>query len=305
MVIMYLLFVLIGSVEFNLWGQVISIWETGYEESRIEHRSRFLLVAPVFYVSELLNMPRDYLFSICIPLLLAASAYIMMQVVVSVTPSPLPSYWHFSLFYSVLVAISLFMNGRLVFAITGGSVLLSILSDMLEKKQQCKGFLTKQFIGFWLISVSSGTYLIGFAFFYSIFAYYLFQEKRQSIQLGSLIKSLVIFCILFIQSYFFLMKNLAFYGGGLEGLVNIFQHGAGAVLQETHGHYLLVFVAVAGAIATYLFTQFRNAAMLTYIILVVALGGLFGFSTLVIGIPALQVLSLIIVSRYFGRESCI
>lgn len=297
-VMMYTLFVLIGSVEFNLWNQVIFLWEKEYEESADRwtgHVSRFLLVAPIFYVSELLNMHRDYLFSICIPLLLMASAYIMMQVMASVTLTP-PSYWHSVLFYSVLVAISLFMNGRLVFVITGGSVLLGILSNMLEKNNNTD-FLTKQFIGFWLISVSSGSYLTGFIFFYSIFAYYLFQKKIRFIRLSSLIKHMVLFCILLIQFYIFLMKNLTWAEGSIG---NLLQHGTGSLLQEVSAYYWLVASVVTGAIVTQLFRQFHYASILIYVILIVAFGGLFGFSTLAIGVPALLVLSLIFVSRHLG-----
>ncbi len=294
-VLAYLIVVLLGWVNFTLWVQVRDCWDMTF--CLLIHYPRLLLTVPSFAVGEFLAVSPDYLFSILVPLSFVMTAYYMMLVVARRENQP-NRYLHFALFYVALMAMSLFMNGRGVFALAGSALLLDILTgDLLIKTRRAyHGFLAKQCIGFWMVCVSSGTYITSFVFFFTAFAYFLFRGKVYFTRLQSLM-ALVIFCIFSVLLWGYLMKNIAFFGGGPESVIKMLQHGLGHVLQEINIYWLAFSFVAAGSLFVFLWKWLSREVLLTYVIVVVLFLGLFGYLVLIVGVPAFFVLFFIVVHR--------
>jgi len=300
LVVIYLILIVTGLVEFKLWDQVRYLWETDFvtaQKQLQEHFLRFTLTLPYFFVAEWLNLPPNFLFSLSVPFLILAASIAMVKTVENVKQEAYDSFY-LLLFFSELSLLSFLINGRMIFAVTGAAILINCLSHLARNKTVCKSAILKQAAGFFLLSVSSGTFIISFIFYFSVLPYFLFR-KIVSIDKKELIISLVMFLVLTIQFYLFLQKNISFFGGGIDSVINMLQHGAGKILTKWNNLWLLATLSLSVVGVTYLMVKLKVNAMLLYITIVCLAGGLFGYSTLTTAIPSFSILCLLLLDKYY------
>lgn len=211
------------------------------------------------------------------------------------------------LFYGFLtigavVFLSLVMNGRLVSAFLGMTIILFIQISVLKEK---RGFKIQEyflmFIGFFLSTVSSGTMMITLLQII-IVTFLVLKENKQSMKflfifygVGAAILSSLILSLI--------AKNLAYFGGGITGLINMLSHGFGKFLL-LDGMLLLLVIPVF-VVVLLLFVKYyqviinRHAHLLPVFLSlpVCVFGGLFGLSTALMIIP-----SIILMFGYFSIQ---
>ncbi len=304
--IVYWLFTLFGLVEFNLWNQVLSI-KYPNPDAKIpsyifgihQHAPRYALVSPLFWLHDQIGVSYDWLFSILVPVLLALSVYILTITMIKINYKSI-NYWHSLLFSVVTIGISFFMNGRAILAILGSAILVGILVDFL-KSNSCKNLFIKQFFGFWLVSVTSGAYIISFVFFYSVFLYFLMQGKVRFLYLREKIVQTAIFSILVLFFHGYLQINLEFFGGGFNGVAAMLHHGFGYILVNFSLFNLFAVLFGLVVILATVYRYFREQWMLLFILSVCILGGAFGWTAMIVSLPAFLLLSAILANKLLAK----
>lgn len=213
-------------VGFKLWSQVTYLFDTGFPLSKVlshPHGPRYLLTYPIFYLSSLIGVDVNVIFSILACFLISSIIYINLM----------SCYFFFDgtekkvlivgfSVFSFYMLLSLSMNGRIIFAMLGASLFVNIA---LYKPSIFK-FYIYSFISILLAAVSSGTITIVFAWFLS---YYLFFHTKSYVEkvLGyisvlSFIYLISDFVILYIN------KNLDFFHGSFYKMMT---HGLGSYVQ--------------------------------------------------------------------------
>jgi len=197
------------------------------------------------------------------------------------------------------------MNGRLIAAFLGFSILIHLFVALFHGQSRM-GSIKKFLIGclgLVLTMVSSGTMSV--ALVYCLFSVYVLnykQIKKIKFIKKALLTLVVISPVIYIVlSYFWqmLIKNINFFGGGIEGFINMFSHGAGRLLI-LNGPGLII-TLIAGAVFVLLNMVYLRNAIITkyrYIPILAGInislyGLLFGFSTGLMMIPPLILLILL------------
>jgi len=78
----YVLLVLLGVIQFHLWGQVEFIYNSHtniWENIGNAHLSRYLLVFPVYWLADILLLEHDYVFRIVCALLILGMVLVLMR----------------------------------------------------------------------------------------------------------------------------------------------------------------------------------------------------------------------------------
>tara|TARA_B100000787_G_C16198231_1_gene302629 strand:- start:1089 stop:1406 length:318 start_codon:yes stop_codon:yes gene_type:complete len=96
------------------------------------------------------------------------------------------------------------------------------------------------------------------------------------------------------------MKNVIFYGGGMKGFINMLNHGVGVIFYtlELDLIVLIGLILIVFSIFALIFFRYTKLYSLLFIFLSAsAFGGLFGFSTLSLGIIPLSIILIIMVTK--------
>lgn len=136
---------------------------------------------------------------------------------------------------SILVTTILFlmMNGRIIFAFYGISLILLANMQLYNGIDISIKHILMMAVGILLTMVSSGTLVVGTA---TAFMGIVFSNQIKDIIKKKWLWSIGILCIPLIFvfiNYFIKMvnKNITFFGGGLYGVINMLQHGLGRYLH--------------------------------------------------------------------------
>lgn len=297
-----LFLVLFDLKTFHLWYQVTYLFESDFPLSKFlihPHGPRYLLTYPVFYVSSLTDVDRDLVFSIVISFLIAVTVHINLM----------SSYFFFNkkgtnvfifgfivfLFY---MTMSLFMNGRILFAMLGSSLFVNL---SIYRHRGVK-FYALAFISIFLACVSSGTVTI--VLIWSI-SYYLFFYKKSIME--NILGSMTVLLFIYLISSFFMLylnKNLDSFGGSFYQMM---KHGLGAFI---HGDILLlilkllnlsVFLAVIFVLESCRGKLINDAiSWMLYMFFSIALAiGVFGISSATMVFPVMLIILVRRFSKYF------
>ena len=136
---------------------------------------------------------------------------------------------------SILVTTMLFlmMNGRIIFAFYGISLILLANMQLYNGIDISIKHIFMMAVGILLTMVSSGTLVVGTA---TVFMGIVFSNQIKEMIRKKWLWSIGILCVpvifVFIN-YFIKMvnKNITFFGGGLHGVINMLQHGLGRYLH--------------------------------------------------------------------------
>lgn len=291
-ILVYSVFCILGLVEFKLWQGAVNIWEWDLTlpEILVLHAGiRYLLVFPIFKLSEWLGVSYHWLFSIVFPLLIylvTYFSYLSIQKLYRQTSSETRAivFIGISLFF---ISISLFMNGRLMFAFTGSSILMWSLLNWDNNRDKIN--LLAVLAAIFLSCVSRGTFLV------TIVSFYFFLAVNIAIANPSVCrrKIILIYSILLVALIPYLitlvLKLLDKLGGGIDAIEYMLSHGYGATVFRSHFMILLVSIFVLLSLG-YIYRNFLYRYWILASLMFFSLaGGMFGISTALTILPPLLV----------------
>lgn len=208
--------------------------------------------------------------------------------------------------FSVLVAaIASQMNGRLIPAHLGMTLIVLALAHIVVARRIAlrEGLLIV--LGMVLSHMTSGTGLVAYAVLVAGTGLVVGLRIDRARMAATLWLVSVLFAPLLFGD---LIKNLDYYGGGVGAVLTMLDHGPGILLRRQPWTVPLAVLAAAGLVAG----VWRGRARLRVIprallpaalaVPVTAVGGLYGFSTLSMALPALLILLMAAAITWSGRE---
>lgn len=297
-----LIFSYLGIISFGLWQQVIDL--RGAEISSIPflqpHFLRYLLVLPIFLLSNFLSIEADLIFNLVAIILILVIVGNVSRIAILLLPAKIKKKYQINIFIFILmIMVAVFMNGRILFSMAGLSlILLSILKWENSYSSSLKLFISLIF-GVFLCSVSSGTFLSSIAII-TTWAILLRQKKSIFILISLLIFILSVSPLLSV----YLMKNIDFYGGGFEGFLNMLNHGMGSIFfyaGKESSIFIITFLLILSLFCLMALSYLRRYRLILSCILISIMGGFFGYSTMMQGLPIL--ISMFAILLFGGIEN--
>ncbi|MEQ6341930.1 MAG: hypothetical protein M3A44_09830 [Gammaproteobacteria bacterium] len=313
MVALYISWVWMGFVEFEIWPQVLELWgrETDITDLILHpHGLRYALVLPIFLLSDLTGFSTNWLFSQLVALLI-----IFIAVNVTDTARMLlhsRKSWGLLITASAFfMVLSGFMHGRIAFALMGMALLLHTMVAWDHRLLGSSELTARVLLAFFLASVSSGTFIVVIITFYGWWCCRILGSLGQ----GRLsVRDWRVFLLFGMAMLMMLplldklmMKNLDFYGDGFDGLWDMLTHGAGIIFHIADWVVVvlsLVVLALFIMFAVVLGAFFPIVRLPAYATVISLVGGMFGYSTLVMAIPPVMMLGMVSFEHLkFPRQS--
>jgi hypothetical protein len=308
----YTLMVIAGLVNFEIWKQILDLWEENISPDRLSllapHALRYSIIWPILQIATIINWPADRVFSYIVALLVIATARTVEGTRAKILNEKYRHQYPKLMIAIIFPVISLFMNGRLVFSFLGIAILVDALISWDLKLRGSITTLLRVTIAFWLTSVSTGTFGVAV----SSVALWAITVATRIFRRSNLRNLMMVAAVLI--SFFaisplvsaYAIKNINYYGGGLEGVYNMLGHGPGAYLKWLGP----VGIALAGMFISPLvllllqWTATRGPTIAPQICVIASAIsiGIFGYSTLLAMVPAV-VLQLSIRSTLFRKVS--
>jgi hypothetical protein len=245
---------------------------------------------PLFYISTFLGVASNYIFSMFCFVLVIAYYKNMLSILLLMGGRDQSSSKLLILLY--LVTLVSVMNGRMLFAHVGFTFLiLSFIKWQFGYGGSAVVFF-KVLVSLLLCVVSSGTFV--FASVYVFLMIFVTMPRRKTVSFIFLLILIVIAVAPLIKIY--AMKNLDFFGGGLEGMIMILSHGVGKILLVfTFDELILISITLVpiAIMCLIILSYFKKYRLLLLALFVSITGGFFGISTLSLGLPIVFCLLLI------------
>ncbi len=312
--------ILSGGYQANLGVQVHYLWDNGIRlsnwyaprpEGLIDnvgndlivtesHRLRYALTYPLFLLAEGRPFSPDDLYTLLVPILAVGTCLLCLGSAAQVAEKRIAA-------WAVLAVVPLgglffAMDGRLIFAFFGYALVLrAMLADASGLAAKLMGLT----IGIIFASVSSGTMLsaLGLVALLSVW-----QARAVTSALDRLVALAPIFYAVLVFHHDIsvaVFKNVAYYGGGLSGVVSMLDHGLGRVMIRLAASpgWALIGGVIGGLGLAGLFRTLRrlNEPLFPMIVLLAAALGLFGYSTLsLVSIP-ISAWAVLLINRRVAR----
>lgn len=219
--------------DFRLWSQVEDIRQKEYDlaflfTSLNPHFPRYLLVLPVYWLADVFGADPNIIYP---PLMSTLLVLLPTYAYISMTwthVSRTTAFLAYLLFLGTYIALGTLMNGRILWAHIGITLIATHPIFHESKNANFKSSLLSflhLFIGMLTASVSSGTLLVAYLSTALLVARDFFAlSNKQKARFSTYPKILVL--ILFSPWILIgAIKNIDFYGGGIEGLTKICAHG--------------------------------------------------------------------------------
>lgn len=304
--------VLAGAKQFSMWGQVLAMQGNDllllYGQLH-PHFLRYLLVSPVFVLSDATGYQPDAIFSgaSVLALFLVFLAIRHLDRVLARTPSEWAGTW----LSFILCGIALLMNGRGVLALLGYAVLLVSLVPIHHNYSPRWWLFISLPVAMLCCSVSSGVLAVGFLFLLAVCLICVLRHRASQNPLNTVIALTACVATMTLYWNFLLIgfqKNLTFYGGGMEGMWNMLGHGAGKVMTMVDPFLLILVIpvlSIAFFVALWSARVFAPAVVIcAAAVLAASAGGLFGFTTLSVGlVPVLAMVRLLFARPWHTAHS--
>ena len=290
--IFYFSFCFFNIIEFKLWQQVTYLWSMDGEINSLwknYHGMRYLLVYPLFLISNSLSISYDWLFSITVPFLILISTVHIVAAAEIINDgfSENIAKNMFLLAFLILAFISLFMNGRIMFSITASAILIYNFMNWRETRN-IKNILFILFACF-LSSVSSVTFSVATV---SCIVFMVWKTFTADIKNNARAKLLIatFFVLTVVSPFLFLLtiKNIKHFGDGIEGFKGMLSHGTGKIFFMFESGFtglIFMIIAVGFLYLSVLGYKYGRVRVPLFMIVLSLSGGLFGFSTMMMVIP--------------------
>lgn len=300
----YLAVIASGLKTFTVWSQITDLATadpmTVFAAGNI-HAIRYSVMYPVVWSSDVIGAPADRVFSF---VLVAVFFFLAMVVskVFSIVKTGSTGRWraYFPEFFTFFALVSLVMNGRIALAMLGlSTIMLAQVKWQTGIDRSVASLAGYTLLGILLTGVSTGTFLVAI-FIAAVFTMVVPLARWPMIRRGDLTLFAIGALITLGVSPVIVMsaeKNLAFYGGGSEGLLRMLSHGAGAFLPSDAAMLGLVGSMLALLCGAYLhrarrlFTKRAPTGPIEGLALSVLLLGPFGYSTMLACLPAIAILT--------------
>jgi len=319
-----LLMVLVGWKSFTLNSQAWHMWQSaghnpfGVLLSGHPHGLRYLVYYPVFAVAEFSNLPPDLVFSCGSAAVLLFMSVLVAQIDVDVWGTQ-GHVWRRDLVILSMFVMSMLMNGRLLLAFCGYLLIIFAGVDWFKRREWKSVNAISVLLGCLLAGVSSGTLLAAMALSAGIVLVAASMDAKLLKNNPIAAVSIAAILALFVgYALIGLGKNLTFYGGDEAAVVRMLGHGAGGDIAKSVGLGNLVeqddtpvsggmlgavlqywwIAAVVGAVVARRFgwrpvhmvqTSSPGQNLIHLSIMLAMVGGLFGYSILVMGLIPLLV----------------
>lgn len=297
-----------GAIEFPMFPQAADLFAINEDvfywlRGGHLHAVRLLIVYPGVMLSKLFGLKLNLGITIYSASLLVLIQYFMMRMMYI---NKLEN--RISAFMSglLIIALSYFMNGRLIFVFFGISLLALCELKFREKEISVLMLQIVTAVSLVFAMVSSGTMFITFAYAVMIIPYRwkkLYRANERRLFAGILLVSAIPIIGMFIPYLIKMIeKNIIFYGGGFQGTINLINHGLGKIVN-TNNKLLVLSLFTIGVIVVavniYLFKYkvIRTDQLNLPLFLLVNLslyGSIFGIST---GLTALIPLMVLIIEK--------
>ena len=295
--------VALGGMEFKLWSQVTYLRGSSLLELDPlgnVHFMRYALVSPIFYASDLLNLDADYIFSfLCVFFIFFIARNIFYISCYTYHLDERENQGIYFLALMFMIFLSLFMNGRLFFAMAGFSfVVLNVTKWELEKITFFRMFCFN-FFGYFLCSVSTGTFMVSIIFTLA----WLSLGWRRKKSIANISLYILFFACVFPIFKSYLMKNVDFYGGGIDGAFAMLNHGLGIIFYKFNDfirYFLVVLCFLLSGVAVMLLAVASFMRVVLYACFSAVFGGFFGFSSAVVAAPVFFVALIAIMRKLKG-----
>lgn len=270
--------------------------------------ARYLVAYPSILVMDHWGMRFADAFALYCAAILPMSAMVLLAVVRVWRRLDEVRAFAVGLAFAVLVAgIASQMNGRLIPALIGMGIILLAQARIISNAHVGAREGVLLCVGMILSHMTSGTGLVAFAVVVSVGVLAIWLRIDRALTLGLLWVLTALFGPLLFSD---LMKNVDYYGGGVGAVVSMLDHGPGVLLRREPWAVPLAL----GATAVVLVGLWRVRARVLGIprvlwpsalaIPVTSIGGLYGFSTLSMALPAVLVLFMCaVVSWTVAREA--
>lgn len=289
-----------GFLDFCLWPQIFDLYnsedaEKGFLDLILTHPHglRYTLTYPIIFAGNWLGVSYSNVFTALSPVILILAPIFLSKTVlfykrdVSVNNKKI-----LFLFLSLtVVSIAHFMNGRMLFALSGFSVLIYciVYFEILLKKY----IVILAFLSLLFMSVSSGAFVVGlistaFIVFYSFF--------RRPTKGGfvMIFLSLAGFAYLLPLISMLIMKNIDYYGSVYLMLNHGYGKFAFIASSEVLWVLLLIFTLIT-SVLIYFINSYKKYIPLLFVFLVPIVIGMFGNSVLALSIiPFLALFSVFV-----------
>lgn len=330
----YLIAILFDLKSFQMWSQVQILHEMGLQINLKSiylhpHGMRYLLVSPVYLISDLTQVAPDKILSLFVVSMCVTISIALTHVVALF--QRVKNYWELNFYFFLFFAIlSLFMNGRLIYGLCAYSLMAYSFFLLMKGKKEFG--IKKQILPACLItlgilfsSISSGVAISFYAICFSSICLYLFYSYRHKIKFNYpiIIYMSVLFLLYTPIILCLLNKNLSFFGEGYEAILSMTQHGTLSGLGNDQvsnvqdpgvGNYLIFRVLGIGFTSLLIcFVYIYRSKVLhdpltffpAYCMALVILLSPFAFSILMMGfIPAIMMFAFLtsqfsVVGKYF------
>lgn len=284
---------LVGLKRFEPWDQVLILWQADVSPLLLAvtghpHFFRFVTAYPGFLWDA--SVP-DLGFSLYISIFFAFNVVLWRRLALLVAARA-PGI----LAWIGFLGAHFFMNGRGVIAWTAWLICALLCVQIAHGAANGTRQIVLATVACWLAAVSTGVFVI------VVVALVVFKIQYRRPMPGRTWHKMLLVgvsapALYYIAQYLLLsiQKNIDFFGGGLDGLFNMLDHGFGRVL---FGSALTAILAVSGAAFTLLFAgtliKMRKAPFtpVERLLCLAAGGGVFGLTVLTLAVPlALLVLA--------------
>lgn len=288
-------------VAFELWSQVLFLKGTSLMDINIYeevHFLRYALVFPIFLLSDAYGLNYDYLFSIlCSILIIVISLNISLIAKYLLCQSRI-NYKIFLIAIITMVSMSILMNGRMLYAMTGFSFLvLNVIRWENQKRIKVARVVVVLVVGVFLSSVSSGTFLVSNAFLFL----WLIMRGIKRVPFSIIMAILLVEVLLLPITMLYFLKNVDYFGGGVEGVYHMLKHGVGIIIYSFDSLLDVLYIAIILVCAVYMIKLYFKANGEQPVLIAIStafFGGVFGFSTLLVAMPVIIAL---LITRFLCR----
>ena len=297
----YAILIILGIKEFSIWQQItyylsndfngnnetlLSLFETNHP-----HFLRIFILYVIYQISLFFALDITFIYNLLLLFLLFFTYIFIKKIIFDIFNFIDYKILGVLFFYFLL---SFFMNGRIIFAIFGNTLLLyGLYFNIYSINQKITNFKLVIIVIFSLLitSVSSGTFMVCLL---TIFLFYFFIIVVRFPFLEKKIIYMIFFIFIIISSIIplitqFINKNLDFYDGSI---LKMLEHGFGKYL-EAYVYIvlpLLLFLPFIFIIGYYFLSKNHKLILSFSLILSSLFIGLFGFSSLFSGISGFVLL---------------
>lgn len=297
-------------INFVFFPQAYELYKTNKDllfwfSQKNLHAVRYLIAYPAVMISDIGNMTLNEAFTIYTCMAFNLICFLLFKLLKRLHGL---TDLNRIISISLLVLLSFAMNGRLIYAFLGIILILEVEYKFMEDSTGILPLKFSEIIGLILTMVSSGTMTVTAVFLLVMSLIQWKERKRKKEKYGLIFVNLILIFPL-LSKFFpylirFLIKNTDYYGGGFYGFIGAMQHGFGRFFYTSNAKiYILLAVSalLLLSVNALLFIYFvickKNKYLPIFLIMNICIyGGIFGFSTALLGLLPVMVL---ILSKYF------